>query len=236
MLPAALGGNVGHGALQNLQQRLLHALAGNIAGDGGILALAGDFIHFVDVNDAPLRQFHVKIGSLQQPKQDIFHIVAYITGFRQGGGVGDGEGNVQNLRQGLGKQGFAAAGGADEQNVALLQLHVGVRAEIDTLIVVVHRDGQGDLCFVLSHDVIVHEGFDLNGGRQLLGSGQAAVSQIEFLPQQLAAGGNTVAADIHPRAGNQFGCLILPLSAEAAANRRLVVALCHTPGTSFLIV
>ena len=38
MLPAALGRNVGHGALQVFQQRLLHALAGHIAGDGRILA------------------------------------------------------------------------------------------------------------------------------------------------------------------------------------------------------
>jgi len=33
VLAAALGRNVGHGALQELQKRLLHALTGNVSGD-----------------------------------------------------------------------------------------------------------------------------------------------------------------------------------------------------------
>ena len=202
MLPAALRRNIGNGAFQNFQKRLLHTLAGNVPGDGGIFALAGDFVHFVDVDNAPFRQLHVKIGGLQETKQNVLHIVAHISGLSQRSGVRDGKGNVQNFRQRLGKEGLAAARWPNEQNVALLKLHIGIRAEIDTLIMVVHRDGQGDLRFVLPHDVIVHEGLDLYGCGQLVGGVQPA-ARIHFLPQKLAAGSDTVAADIHPRTGNQ---------------------------------
>ena len=52
MLAAALRRNVADGAFENLQQRLLHAFAGNIARDRNVLRLAGDLVDLVDVNDA----------------------------------------------------------------------------------------------------------------------------------------------------------------------------------------
>ena len=94
VLPAALRRHVGHGALQDLQQCLLHALAGHVPGDGGVLALAGDLVDLVHIDDAVLGQLHVEIRRLQKPQQDVLHVVAYITGFGEGGSVGDGEGNL----------------------------------------------------------------------------------------------------------------------------------------------
>ena len=235
MLPASLRRHVCHGALQNLQQCLLNAFTGHVPGDGGVLALSCDLIHLVDVNDAPLGKLHIKVRRLQKPQQDIFHIVAHIARFRQRGGVGNGEGDVQNLCQGLGEQSLAAACGADEQNIALLQLHLRIRPQVNPLIVVVHRHGQGYLRVVLTDDVPIHKGLHFHGRGQMLRSLQCLRSiQIIFLPQQIAAGLHAIAANIHPRPGNQPGCLILPLTAEAAANRRLLVILCHAPGTSFL--
>ena len=111
VLPSALGRNIGHRALQDLQQGLLHALAGHVPGDGGVLALPGDLIHLVDIDDAPLRQLHVVVGGLDQTQQDVLHVVAHIARLGQSGGVGDGEGHLQDPGQGLGKQGLAAAGG-----------------------------------------------------------------------------------------------------------------------------
>ena len=61
-----------------------------------------------------------------------------------------------------------------------------------------------------------------------------AIPQIIFLPQQIAAGGHTITADIHTRTGNQPCRLIFPLTAKAAANRRLFIVSCHAPGTSLL--
>ncbi len=55
MFASALRGNIGNRSFQNLQQRLLHAFAGNIASDRWVLILAPDLIHFVDVDDPRLR-------------------------------------------------------------------------------------------------------------------------------------------------------------------------------------
>ena len=52
VLLAAARGDVGAGALDDLQQRLLHALAADVAGDGRGVALAGDLVDLVDVDDA----------------------------------------------------------------------------------------------------------------------------------------------------------------------------------------
>jgi hypothetical protein len=54
VLAAALGRHVGHRALDDLQQGLLHALARHVARDGRVLALARDLVDLVDVDDAAL--------------------------------------------------------------------------------------------------------------------------------------------------------------------------------------
>src|ERR1035441_1263875 len=64
VLAAALRGNVGNGAFQNLQKRLLYALARNVTGDGRVLVLTADLIDLVDVDNALLALLHVAIGSL----------------------------------------------------------------------------------------------------------------------------------------------------------------------------
>ena len=64
MLAAALRGNGSDGTLQDLQQSLLHAFTAYIAGDGGVLALAGNLVDLVDVDDAALSQLDIIIGVL----------------------------------------------------------------------------------------------------------------------------------------------------------------------------
>jgi hypothetical protein len=59
VLAAALGRHVGDRALEDLQQGLLHALARDVAGDGGVVALARDLVDLVDVDDAALRALDV---------------------------------------------------------------------------------------------------------------------------------------------------------------------------------
>ena len=65
MLAATLRRDVADGALENLEQCLLHAFAGHVTGDGDVLGTAGDFVDFVDVNDPDLRALHVVICRLQ---------------------------------------------------------------------------------------------------------------------------------------------------------------------------
>ncbi|MPM47182.1 hypothetical protein SDC9_93890 [bioreactor metagenome] len=64
MLPPALGGDVGHGALHDFQQSLLHAFAGDIPRDGDIFALAGNFVNLIHIDNAPLGPLHIKVGGL----------------------------------------------------------------------------------------------------------------------------------------------------------------------------
>jgi hypothetical protein len=140
----ALGRNVGDGAFQDLQQRLLHAFARYVARDAGRIGLAGDLINLVNVNDAALRVFDDRldvfavVGRLKQLEQDVFHVLAHVPRFGQRGRVGDGERNVQDLGKRLGKQRFAAAGRADQQNVAFLQFHLAHLGGVDALVVVVN--------------------------------------------------------------------------------------------------
>ncbi len=54
VLAATMRRDVGDGAFEDLEQRLLHALAGDVAGDGGVLALARDLVDLVYVYDAAL--------------------------------------------------------------------------------------------------------------------------------------------------------------------------------------
>src|SRR5262249_28112850 len=51
---------------EHLEQRLLHALAADIAGDADVLAGLGDLVHFVDVDDAALGGLDVEVGRVQQ--------------------------------------------------------------------------------------------------------------------------------------------------------------------------
>ena len=94
MLAAALRRDVGDRALQNLQQRLLHALAGYVARDRAVFAPAGNLVDLVDIDDAALGLLDVVVGGLNQTQQDVFDVLADIAGFGQRRRVGNGEGYV----------------------------------------------------------------------------------------------------------------------------------------------
>jgi hypothetical protein len=64
MLATALRGHRGDGAFHDLEQRLLHALAGDVA--GGVVGLAADLGDLVDIDDAALGALDVVLGRLQQ--------------------------------------------------------------------------------------------------------------------------------------------------------------------------
>ncbi len=76
MLAAALRRNVGHRAFEDLEQRLLHAFARNVARNGGVLVLAPDLIDLVDIDDALLAALDIPIGVLQQPQDDVLDVLA----------------------------------------------------------------------------------------------------------------------------------------------------------------
>src|SRR5581483_4504470 len=97
VLPAALRRHVGDGALEDLEQRLLHALAGDVARNRRVLVLAADLVDFVDVDDALLALLDVAAGRLQELEDDVLDVLADIAGFGQRRRVDDGEGDGEEL-------------------------------------------------------------------------------------------------------------------------------------------
>ena len=169
VLAATLRRHRGLGALQDLQQRLLHALSGNVPGDRGVLTLAGDLVDLVDVDDAGLGAFDVVVGGLDELEQNVLDVLADVAGLGQRGGIGDGERNIEHLGQRLGQIRLAAAGRTQHQDVRLGQFHglgariTGLLTGLNPLVVVVYRDGQGALGGVLPDDVVLQELADLGG-------------------------------------------------------------------------
>ena len=175
VLAAALRRNGGDRALEDLEQRLLHALAGDVAGDRRVLGLAGDLVDLVDVDDAGLGALDVVVGGLDELEQDVLDVFADVAGLGERRRVGHGERHVEPLREGLREVGLAAAGRADQQDVGLRDLDVvdDASAEVDrgagadALVVVVDGDGEGALGGLLADDVLLEEGEDLVRLRQV---------------------------------------------------------------------
>ena len=224
VLAAALRRDRGDRAFQDLQQRLLHALARDVPGDRGVLALARDLVDLVDVDDALFGLLDVVVGGLDELEQDVLDVLADVAGLGQRGGVGDGERDVEAAGQGLREVGLAAAGGADQQDVGLGDLDVVVVAAVgeaaalgrvaglDPLVVVVDGDGEGTLGGLLADDVFLQEVEDLAG------LGQFEAAQVgylgEFFFNDLVAEFDALVADVDAGPGNELADLLLALSAE----------------------
>src|SRR5258705_4942581 len=165
MLAAALRRHTRHRALENLEQRLLHTFARDVARNAGVFRLARDLVDLVDIADAPLGLGYVEIGGLQQAYEDVLDIFTDVARFGQRGGVGDREWHVQNAGQRLGQQRLAYTRRADQQDVALVELDlvVAARMGVDALVMVVDGDGEGLFGAVLPDHVLVQHVLDLGG-------------------------------------------------------------------------
>src|SRR3984957_15714919 len=126
MLAAALRGDARNGTLHELEQRLLYALARDVAGDRRVVGFAGNLVDLVDVDDAALRALDVVVGRLQQLEDNVLDVFADIASFGERRRIGDSERDVENARQRLRQQCLARAGRADQEDIRLRQLHVFV--------------------------------------------------------------------------------------------------------------
>ena len=216
VLAPALRRHRGRGALEDLEQRLLHALAGDVTRDRRVLALAGDLVDLVDVDDPGLGLLDVVVGGLDQLEEDVLDVLAHVARLGERGGVGDGERHVEHAGQGLGQQRLAAAGGADQQDVGLGQLDVVVvrGAELHPLVVVVDGDREDLLRVVLTDDVVVQELEDLTRLGQLVEAQLGGLG--ELLLDDLVAEVDALVADVDPGTGDQLLDLLLRLAAEGA--------------------
>ena len=103
VLASSLGGDVGNRSFNELEKRLLHPFTGYITRDRWAIALAADFVDFVDVDDPAFGTFDVIVRCLEQFEDDIFDILSDITGLRESGRIGQSEGHIEILGQGLGQ-------------------------------------------------------------------------------------------------------------------------------------
>src|SRR5258708_3266605 len=141
MLAAALRRHGRDRPLDQLQQRLLHALAGNVPGDRRVVGLARDLVDLVDIDDAALRLVDVVVAFLEQPLDDVRGVLADVARLGERGRIGDHERNVQQARHRLREQRLARSGRADEEDVRFGELDfVVLRQMLQPLVVVVHRD------------------------------------------------------------------------------------------------
>ena len=166
VLAAALRRHRGGRALEDLEQRLLHPLARDVARDRRVVGLARDLVDLVDVDDPGLGLLDVEVGRLDQLEQDVLDVLADVAGLGQRRGVGDREGDVEDPGEGLGEQRLAAAGRAEQEDVRLLELDRVVLAlclgDLDALVVVVDGDRERALGGLLADDVLVEDVVDLS--------------------------------------------------------------------------
>ena len=184
MLAAAGGRNACHRALKNLKQRLLNALARDIAGNGEVLGFAGNLVDLVHVDNADLRALNIAIGGIDELEQDVLHILAHVTGLGERGGVGDGKRHLEDASERLGEQGLTGTGGTEQQNVGLGELHlihIIVELRVQTVVkgrkrstaldhaavMVVHGNRHGALGVLLAHDIGRKLVIDLVRGRHV---------------------------------------------------------------------
>ena len=200
MLTAALGRNVGYGTFQNLEQRLLDAFAGDIAGDRRILILAPDFIDLININNAGLCPGHIAVCGLEQLEDDVFDVLADVAGLGQRGCIDDGEGHVQHFGQRVSQQGFAAPGGPDEENVGLGKLDIIAArpVHLDALVMVVDGYRQLLLGLILADDVLIEKALDLLRFWQMRGCG-AGLRLPPIVFQDGVADRNALITYVRPR-------------------------------------
>ena len=213
-------------ALEDLQQRLLDALAGDVARDRRVVGLARDLVDLVDVDDPGFGLLDVVVGGLDQLQQDVLDVLTDVAGLGQRGGVGDREGHVEDPRERLREQRLAAAGRAEQQDVRLLQLDVAVgrHHHLHALVVVVDGDRQRALGRVLADDVLVEHLVDLARLRQVLEVERRR--RGELLVDDLVAEVDALVADVDAGPGDQLLDLALRLAAEAA--QELLVGVCRS--------
>jgi hypothetical protein len=168
VLAAALRRDAADGPLEHLQERLLHALARDVARDARVVALPRDLVDLVEVDDPALRPLHVVVGRLEEVAEDALDVLPHVPGLGEGGGVGDGERDVEDPGEGLRQQRLPRPGRPEEEDVGLLELDLVVVEEVllrvEPLVVVVDGDGERPLGPALADDVLVEGPLDLGTG------------------------------------------------------------------------
>ena len=209
VLAPALGGHRSRCPFKDLEQRLLDAFTRNIAGDRRVLALAGDLVDLVDVDDAGLSLLDVVISRLDELQQDVLDVFAHVPRLGERRRVGNGERDVEHLCQGLGQERLPAACRAEQQDIGLLQLDVaiGVAASLHPLVVVVDRHREDLLGPLLADHVVVQEIENLRRLGELVEADLGRLGKL--LLDDVVTEVDALVADVDARAGDELFDLLL---------------------------
>ena len=164
-----------------------------------VLAGLGDLVDLVDVDDAALGRLDVEVGGVQELQEQVLDVLADVAGLGERGGVADGERHVEDLGERAGQERLAAAGRADQEDVALVDLDVAaaVVAEAEPLVVVVDGDGEDLLGPLLADDVLVELLLDRRAATGMLDDGGfGAAAALLLLVDDRLAELDALAADV----------------------------------------
>ena len=140
----------------------MHTLTRYVTGDARVLALAGDLVHLVDEDDTALCFLQIVVGILQEAYEERLYVFSYVTCFCQGSCIHNSKWHFQQFGNRAGKESLTRTRRTYEQDIALLYLYAVVILGLeDTLVVVIYRNRQVALGFVLSDHVLVEEGLDI---------------------------------------------------------------------------
>ena len=161
MFSAALRRNIRNRSFENLQKRLLNALAAYVARNRRVFAFSCDFVYFVDINYSALCLLDVIVRRLNKTEKNVFDILADISCLGERGCVSDRKRHVESFGKRLCKERFSYACGAEKQNVALYKLHIDAVPAVDSFVMIIYRYAQCYLCLVLTDDILVELRFYL---------------------------------------------------------------------------
>jgi hypothetical protein len=212
--------------LDHLEERLLHALAADVAGGAEGMSPLRAILSISSMQTMPrLGAVDVAVGGDPEVLDDVLDVLADIASLGEAGRVRDGEGHVQAPRQGLGHQGLARARGADQEDVPLAELDVvvevilAVQLGLDSFIVVVDGDRERLLGAVLADDVLIEVGLDLVRAQVVGGLLLGGRRQLRVLFNDLLAQGDALITDMDAlRARDQLADVLGLLPAEGAAH------------------
>ena len=201
---------------EDLQQSQLDAFARNVASDGRVIILTTDLIDLVDVDDPLLGFLDLVAGRLEQTQQNVLDVFPDVARFRKTGGIHDAKRNAKYSSKCLGEKRLSRSRRTDQQNIRLLKLDVGTSlGEFESLVVLINRDREPFLRFVLPDHIFIEECLDLlrlrKGGPA--GSGLLLLIVIDDLVADI----NALIADVNARTGDELLYIVLRFAAKRAA-------------------
>ena len=167
-------------------------------------------------------------------EQDVLDVLADVAGLGERRRVGDRERDVEDPRERLREQRLAAPGRAEQQDVRLLELDVGLVGlpHAHALVVVVDRHRERPLRLLLGDDVVVQDRVDVPRAREVVEVERGGRRQL--LVDDLVAEIDALVADVDAGAGDQL--LHLPLALAAEAAEQLLVSLARSGHWSPLLL